>query len=546
MGSNVSVTCPLCQEQVEKLVFRYHVDAEKQVIGRIMEQNPGWEEADGACGRCFDYYHTEIVVEQRALPGIGPHFPIRSADDFLILPTGLRLDADPRYTGKGVTICFIDSGFYPHPDLVAHQNRIRAIIDIPKNKIFSDFDGMDQSAAWHGTMTSVVCAGDGWLSNGLYKGIASDAELVLLKVQDEQGRIRTGNIAKALQWIIVNHEQFKIRIVNISVGADEPDPYQQSEVDQLAETLIQMGIVVIAAVGNDMNGKIKPPANAPNVISVGGANDENVLGKKPEQLYHSSYGNAGEALIKPEIIAPAIWVAAPILPGSNEQKESEQIHQLLAMNDDELMTSIERISDRSSLLGKNAPQLRIELTKKITAGKFISSHYMHVDGTSFAAPIVSAVVAQLLEANNKLSPAIIRESLLATANKLEGLESARQGYGLIDPRKALLHVKKRGNSYGDPVSPYIDGQRHRISFRVQHDCASQVALAGSFNHWAKDVYLMEPGANAVWTIEIPMLPAGRYHYKFLVDDRQWIEDVNNPFREPDGFSDFNSILLVEN
>ena len=57
-------------------------------------------------------------MEQRLLPSIGPYFPVKSVDDFVILPTGLRLDADPRYTGKGITICFIDSGFSLHPDLV--------------------------------------------------------------------------------------------------------------------------------------------------------------------------------------------------------------------------------------------------------------------------------------------------------------------------------------------------------------------------------------------------------------------------------------------
>ena len=70
------------------------------------------------CSRCVDYYHTAIIREQRILPQIGPHFPVKSADDFIILPTPLRVDAHPRYTGKGITICFIDSGFYPHPDLV--------------------------------------------------------------------------------------------------------------------------------------------------------------------------------------------------------------------------------------------------------------------------------------------------------------------------------------------------------------------------------------------------------------------------------------------
>ena len=95
------------------------------------------------------------------------------------------------------------------------------------------------------------------------------------------------------------------------------------------------------------------------------------------------------------------------------------------------------------------------------------------------------------------------------------------------------------------LSPHINGSQNTIEFYVQNDCASQISLSGSFNHWAQDVLLMEPGKNGVWKIEIPMLPAGRYCYKFFVDDRMWMEDVDNPYREPDGFNGFNSILIIE-
>ncbi|HRH50816.1 MAG TPA: hypothetical protein PLP23_18835 [Panacibacter sp.] len=46
----------------------------------------------------------------------------------------LRVDAHPRYKGEGVTICFIDSGFYPHPGLTATTNRIRLMHDITTAK----------------------------------------------------------------------------------------------------------------------------------------------------------------------------------------------------------------------------------------------------------------------------------------------------------------------------------------------------------------------------------------------------------------------------
>src|SRR5689334_12513542 len=178
-----TLICPLCNDRVDRLVYAYHLGGERQVLERIKLNHPAWTENDGLCHRCVDYYHTEIVMQQRILPEIGPHFPVKSADDFIILPTGLRLNADQRFTGKNSTICFIDSGFYPHPDLVNIRNRIKAAIDISRPDNINYLNTIDQTGddAWHGTMTSVVCAGDGYLSKGLYKGIACDAELVLLK-----------------------------------------------------------------------------------------------------------------------------------------------------------------------------------------------------------------------------------------------------------------------------------------------------------------------------------------------------------------------------
>ena len=136
MNSVEKIICPLCNDAVDKLLYRFHIEDERKVLDRIKINNPQWAELDGICSRCIDYYHVEVVREQRILPEIGPHFPVKSGDDFIILPTPLRVDAHPRFTGKGVTICFIDSGFYPHPDLVAHKNRIKKIIDIILNTNF--------------------------------------------------------------------------------------------------------------------------------------------------------------------------------------------------------------------------------------------------------------------------------------------------------------------------------------------------------------------------------------------------------------------------
>lgn len=559
MNNVATIVCPLCKDTVDKLLYRFHLDNERQVIERIRQQNPGWSEQDGTCSRCVDYYHTELVIQQRILPEVGPHFPVRSADDFIILPTGLRLNADPRFTAKGITICFIDSGFYPHPDLTAHKNRIKKIIDITnpeKNSNHNDSSQVSpkggdlEGAAWHGTMTSVVCAGDGFLSKGLYKGIASDAELVLLKVQDDSGKITTTHIVKALKWVLQHHKTYGIRVVNMSICDDEPVSYKQSEVDRLTEQLIEEGIVVVAAVGNDESGSIKPPANALNVIAVGGIDDDNRLGEPVNKLYHSSFGKTVDELMKPELVAHAIWIAAPILPGTEEQQESELLHQLLELPDNHLFNGLQKLNGRTgkdnSIQTTDAAVIKESIRLRIQACKYISPHYMHVDGTSFAAPIVSSIIAQLLQINPALTPATIRTILFSTAKRLKNCPAERQGFGMVQAKKAILKTLNRQTMVQPELSPLINNKQNTIGFYVQHDCASHISLAGTFNHWEQDVLLLEPGQNGLWKIEIPMLPAGKYQYKFFVDDRVWIEDVNNPYREPDGFQGFNSILIVEN
>ena len=49
---------------------------------------------------------------------------------FAVIPTAARLNANPDYTGKGVTVALLDSGFYPHPDLVKPTNRVIAFHDV--------------------------------------------------------------------------------------------------------------------------------------------------------------------------------------------------------------------------------------------------------------------------------------------------------------------------------------------------------------------------------------------------------------------------------
>ncbi|MEP7232408.1 MAG: S8 family serine peptidase [Ginsengibacter sp.] len=268
-------------------------------------------------------------------------------------------------------------------------------------------------------------------------------------------------------------------------------------------------------------------------------------------MYHSTFGKTVDELMKPELTANAIWIAAPILPATKEQAEAEVLYHLLKEDDRNLKgklgTSFFKTGLDSSVLQiDDATYIREAIVQRARTCKYISPYYMHVDGTSFAAPIVSSVIAQLLQVNPELTPAMIRTILFSTAKRIEGINAECQGFGVIQPRKALLQVIRRTKICKPALSPNINNEKNTIEFYAQSDCASQISLAGNFNQWAYDVLLMEPGAEGLWKIEIPMLQPGRYQYKFFVDEKIWMEDVENPYREPDGFIGFNSILKIEN
>jgi serine protease AprX len=83
------------------------------------------------------------------------------------------------------------------------------------------------------------------------------------------------------------------------------------------------------------------------------------------------------------------------------------------------------------------PLLRQLITIKLREGNVINEHYKYVDGTSFAAPIVSSIVACMLEANPKLTPQQIKRLLIGTAERVPDIEVDRQGWGVVNARRAV-------------------------------------------------------------------------------------------------------------
>jgi serine protease AprX len=94
--------------------------------------------------------------------------------------------------------------------------------------------------------------------------------------------------------------------------------------------------------------------------------------------------------------------------------------------------------------------LRQLVSAKLRDNNVISGAYKHVDGTSFAAPIVASVAAQMFEAHPGLTPQEAKGILMRTARRLPHVDPDRQGWGVVDARRAVEDARGLGHTEAKP------------------------------------------------------------------------------------------------
>jgi serine protease AprX len=489
-----------------------------------------WERDDGACPACvqesllrtlLDNGHEALHRSAQAV------WPLDAESAFGALPTPLRLHAHPRFRGRGVTIAIIDSGFASHADLVMPQNRVRAWVDASRDpvafRLFApderpDWPGANASCTWmwHGTMTSVVAAGNGFLSNGLYRGLASEADVVLISAREPDGRISNTTIVRALEWLRIHGPALGVGVVNLSVSGDPVVFGEPDIVNEAVAALDALGMVIVAAAGNSGERRLVPPASAPRAITVGGIDDNNSFDHEAIRLWNSNYGTTQDGLPKPELVAPSMWVAAPVLPGSP-----------VALRAAELF--------RVRREGQRAGDVEIDSLKLIT------EHYQHVEGTSFAAPVVASTVACMIEANPHLTPSIVRDILRRSATPVSGAPSERQGAGALEAGRAVAAAASESHRMLTPSPAHgPDG----VSFHLHDHDASAVHVGGSWDDWESPGIPLSSCAPGWWRSAPVRLGKGRYAYKFRIDQSIWIDDPANTRKQPDGVGGFNAVFEI--
>lgn len=339
--------------------------------------------------------------------------------------------------GRNVVMAFVDSGFYPHPDIA---ERIDRFVDATNPRIR---DGTLRPSThplnWHGQMTSVIAAGDGRSSGGHFCGIASAARLVLIKVSNRKGQIKEADILRGFDWLVKHARRHNIRVVNVSVGGDHPDSDPQHPLHVAVRRLTDDGVVVLIASGNRAGHAVLPPASADSAITVGGYDDRNSTDRDEWRLFGSSHGRSDAGNQKPDVLAPAAWIASPIMPGTDMAREARWLDKMLALAADDV-AGFQRLARPANADLRLTKRLRDEGTKTlpqivqsmIHAHKLIDARHQHVDGTSVAVAVASSMVAALLEAHPTLTPAQVKARLMTTAAPLPGVPAECQGAGVID------------------------------------------------------------------------------------------------------------------
>ena len=232
---------------------------------------------------------------------------------------------------------------------------------------------------------------------GAYVGIAPEADLIAIKVADDDGDSTVLDVITALQFAVDHKDELDIRVVNLSVSSDTPGVLPQRPARRGRRVRWHAGIVVVVAAGNrgDAADAVHyPPGNDPYVISVGATDEVDTVDPGDDTLAaFSSRGITQDGVAKPDVLAPGAHIVAPLAMGSAFQTP-------------------------------------------VPARASSPASYLRIGGTSMAAPVVAGAAALLLQARPELNPDQVKALLTGNhrAWPRTGL-GARHGRELRGPRR---------------------------------------------------------------------------------------------------------------
>ena len=392
-----------------------------------------------------------------ALPGVAEislDRQVQGTDDRTVATIGADwVQQTLGYDGSGVGVAIIDSGVTArHDDL--EGSRIARFVD------FVNFQASPYDDYGHGTHVAGIIAGDGFDSGGSRRGIAPGATLLIEKVLDAAGEGYISNVTAALDYAVANKDALQLRVVNVSLAAGVYESYTTDPLTLAAKRAVQAGLVVVSAAGNLGGGTdgrplyegIAAPGNAPWVLTVGSTSTQGTADRSDDVM--AAFSSRGPTPIdyraKPDIVAPGV--------------------------------GIESLADPTSTLFATKPTMRIWGTVPTA-----TEPYLSLSGTSMSAPIVSATVALMLQANPSLTPNLVKAILEFTAESHAGYNALTEGAGFLNARGAVELAEALAS--GSTLAASADGDPTPWSGHViwgNHQITGG-ALSGTASAWRPDV-----------------------------------------------------------
>jgi serine protease AprX len=283
------------------------------------------------------------------------------------------------YTGKGVLVCILDTGFKKdHPAFAKafDERRVLGEYDFVNHDNNTQNEPGDPPTQHnHGTSTWSTLGGE--VDGELY-GPAYGADFLLAKTEMVDSEI----VAEEYNWVagIEWAESLGADVVSSSLGYT--DWYKYKDMDgntaittKAADLAVSKGLIVVNAAGNERQNSwhyIIAPADGDSVIAAG------AVDRNGDLAPFSSVGPTFDGRIKPDVVACGVATYCAV-PENNG--------------------------------------------------------FGYLSGTSLSTPLVAGVCALLLEVDSFLTPVQIRDTLWHTSSQAQNPDTL-MGYGIVNAIKA--------------------------------------------------------------------------------------------------------------
>jgi subtilisin family serine protease len=317
-------------------------------------------------------------------------------------------------TGKGIRVGVLDTGVVTmHPDLREAVVGQHCFTQGDCQPVFSVEGTTAEDDHGHGTNVAGIVASRGMVSS---RGFAPGAEIVAVKVDDQNDSGQQSDWVSGLDWIYDNLDMLKVKVINMSIcsnqlyndaaSCDRGEPAMAAAV----KNLVDAGVTLFSAAGNrGSSTQLSSPACNTGVIAVGATYDSSV-GHQPPQA--QTYGSIGAGF-------------------ANCGDDTTAFDQIACFTNS---------PPRLDIVAPGAPIVSDGLNNK-------TSTYW---GTSQASPAAAGVAALMLECDPTLTPAQIKKAMIDTGVMRIDAKNGRAFPSLraLDAVKAACPKLTMGGSAG--------------------------------------------------------------------------------------------------